>query len=383
MDGGYKPIFQRKRAAGRLPSAYPQRREVAVGSVVLGADNPVAIQSMTTTDTSDVEATLAEIRLLEEAGCELIRVSVPDEKSAHALPAIKKQMRVPLIADIHFQPKLALAAIAAGVDKVRLNPGNIVTRDRLEPVARELAKHKMPVRIGVNAGSIAADLKPLYRDDPVAAIVKSAHRYIEMLESLGVHQIVVALKSSDVPVTVEAYRKFAWESDYPLHMGITEAGPGIIGASRSAAGLGLLLAEGLGDTLRVSLASGVEDEVVVAKEILSSLGIREFPRLIACPTCARQEFDVIATAGRLQRTLLSLKVPLTVAIMGCVVNGPGEAAEADVGLIASGGSFTIYRDGAIAQRANSLAEAEAAFRRQIALAAEAYANKSKMAVRDG
>jgi len=343
--------------------------------VTLGGDNPVAIQSMTTTETSDVEATLAEIHRLEEAGCELVRVSVPDEKSAGALAAIKRQMRVPLIADIHFQPALALAAIEAGADKVRLNPGNIVTRERLEPVAKELAKHAMPVRIGVNAGSIAADLKLLYREDPVAAIVKSAHRYVEMLESLGVNRIVVALKSSHVPITVEAYRKFASESDYPLHIGITEAGPDIIGATRSAVGVSLLLSEGLGDTLRVSLTSRVEDEVVVAKEILSSLGIRRFPRLVACPTCARQEFDVIALAREMKDAVLGLSAPLTVAIMGCVVNGPGEAAEADVGLTGSGGKLFVYRRGEMVHRDLKLEEAAKLFREELARAAKGYVSR--------
>jgi len=365
-------ITQEHRIKGRLPSKYPRRREVAIGNVVIGGDNPVAIQSMTTTDTSDVDATLAEIRRLEEAGCELIRVSVPDKRSADALPAIKKQMRVPLIADIHFHPEMALAAIEAGVDKVRLNPGNIVSEWRIEPVAKELVKRRIPVRVGVNSGSIAYDLQPLYREDPVSAIVQSAHRYVEILEKYGIKDIVISLKSSDVPVTVECYRKFAAESDYPLHVGITEAGPGIIGSARSALGIGILLAEGIGDTIRASLASDVVDEIVVCKEILSSLGIRKFPRIIACPTCARVEFDLIKMTNEILGEVISLNTPISVAVMGCAVNGPGEAEDADVGIMAAAGKFVVFRKGKITRKDLTLEEARAALREEINIAEREY-----------
>lgn len=367
-EAKYKPIFRNNGAVGRIHGKYPRRREVAIGKVVIGGDNPVAIQSMTTTDTWDVEATLAEIKRLEDAGCELIRVSVPDKRSADALPTIKRQMRVPLIADIHFHPEMALAAIEAGVDKIRLNPGNIVSEWRVEPVLKELANRRIPVRVGVNSGSIPYDLQPLYRQDPVLAIVKSAHRYIEILEKYAIRDIVVSLKSSDVPVTIECYRRFAMESDYPLHVGITEAGPGIIGAARSALGIGMLLAEGIGDTIRASLASDVVDEIVVCKEILSGLGIRRFPRIIACPTCARVEFDLIKMTNEILSEVLSLDTPLSVAIMGCAVNGPGEAEDADVGVMAAAGKFVIFRKGVITRKDLPLEQVRQALREEIELA---------------
>jgi len=330
-----------------MPSAYPRRREVAIGPVVIGGDNPVALQSMTNTDTTDVEATVAQIWRMAELGCDLARVSVPDERSAAALRAIKQGISIPLIADIHFNPELALKAIEAGVDKVRLNPGNISTRERIAPVAKELALRKIPVRVGVNAASISHDLKQLHREDPVKAIVESAHRYVEILQTFDVCDIVVALKSSDVLNTVECYRRFAAESDLPLHIGITEAGPGLTGAARSAVGIGILLAEGLGDTVRASLSGDVEDEIIVCREILASLGLREAPRLVACPTCARAEFDVAAMADEIRARLMTLSKPVSVAIMGCVVNGPGEAEHADLGIISVNSKFMLYRAGMV------------------------------------
>jgi (E)-4-hydroxy-3-methylbut-2-enyl-diphosphate synthase len=353
----YKPLFPPTLPVKRLPSTYARRREVAIGSVTIGGDNAVAVQSMTNTDTSDVDATVAQIRRLEEVGCEIVRVAVPDRRSAEALPAIKEAISLPLVADIHFNPELALAALEAGVDKLRLNPGNISTRERLEPIARELARRGTPVRVGANAGSIPSDLKIVYERDPVAAIVQGAHRYVEMLQEFGVSNIVVALKSSDVPTTVESYRRFASESDLPLHIGITEAGPGITGAARSAVGIGILLTEGLGDTLRVSISGDPVDEITVCREILSCLGLARAPRLIACPTCARAEFDVPAVAERIRGELMKLQRPVTVAVMGCVVNGPGEAEEADLGLVGSGGKFVLYVRGKMAAKDLELDEA--------------------------
>jgi len=330
-----------------MPSAYPRRREVAIGPVVIGGDNPVTIQSMTNTQTTDVSATVAQIGRMAALGCDLARVSVPDEQSADALRAIKQEISIPLIADIHFNPELALAAIDAGVDKVRLNPGNISTRERIAPVAKELARKRIPVRVGVNAASISHDLRQLHREDPVKAIVESAHRYVEILRGFGVHDVVVALKSSDVLNTIECYRRFATESDLPLHIGITEAGPGLTGAARSAVGIGILLAEGLGDTVRASLSGDVEDEIIVCREILASLGLREAPRLVACPTCARAEFDVAAMADEIRPRVMALSKPVSVAIMGCVVNGPGEAEHADLGIISVSGKFMVYRRGRV------------------------------------
>jgi len=320
---------------------------VAIGSVVIGGDNPVALQSMANTDTTDVDATIAQIGRMVELGCDLARVSVPDEQSAAAFSAIKQSVSVPLIADIHFNPDLALAAIEAGADKIRLNPGNINARERIAPVAKELAGRKIPVRVGVNAASISHEFKQLYQEDPVKAIVESAHRYVEILRDFGVEDIVVALKSSDVLETIECYRRYAAESDLPLHVGITEAGPGITGAARSAVGIGILLAEGLGDTVRASLSGGVEDEIVVCREILASLGLREAPRLVACPTCARAEFDVAAMADEIRTRVMTLSKSVSVAIMGCVVNGPGEAEHADAGIISVNGKFMIYRAGKV------------------------------------
>ena len=343
----YQPIFPRQRPVNRIPGEYPRRREIAIGSVVIGGDNAVAIQSMTNTDTKDAEATVAQIRRLQEVGCELVRVAVPDQASAEALPAIKQAISIPLIADVHFNPELALAALEAGVDKLRLNPGNISTRERLEPIARELARRGTPVRVGANSGSIANDLKQLNRENPVAAIVESVQRYAGMLREFGVQDIVVALKSSDVPTTIESYRRFAAESDLPLHLGITEAGFGICGSARSAAGIALLLAEGLRDTVRVSLAGDPVDEVVACREILASLGLREAPRLIVCPSCARAEFDVLRLAEEVWPRVQSLRTPLTVAIMGCLVNGPGEAEHADLGLVGIAGSFVLYKRGRV------------------------------------
>ena len=326
-------------------SEFARRREVAIGSIVIGGDNPIALQSMTNTDTTDVNATIAQIRQMVALGCDLVRISVPNESSAQAFGTIKQSVTVPLIADIHFNPDLALAAIKAGADKVRLNPGNISTRERIAPVAKELARRKIPVRVGVNAASITHDLRELHREDPIKAVVDSAHRYVEMLQEFGVKDIVVALKSSDVLDTIECYRRFAAESDLPLHIGITEAGPGLTGAARSAVGIGILLTEGLGDTVRASLSGDVEDEIIVCREILASLGLRDAPRLVACPTCARAEFDVAAVADEIRTRVMTLSKPISVAIMGCVVNGPGEAEHADVGIISVNGKFMVYRSG--------------------------------------
>jgi (E)-4-hydroxy-3-methylbut-2-enyl-diphosphate synthase len=331
----------------RMPSRYPRRREVAIGSVVIGGDNPVTIQSMTNTATTDVDATVAQIRCMTELGCDLARVSVPNERSAQAFGTIKKNVDIPLIADIHFNPALALAVIEAGADKVRLNPGNISTRERIAPVAKELARRRIPVRVGVNAGSITHDLRQLFSQDPSKAIVESAHRHVGILQNFGVEDIVVSLKSSEVPDTLECYRRFAGESDLPLHIGITEAGPGLTGATRSGVGIGLLLAEGLGDTVRASLAGPVEDEIIICREILASLNLREAPRLVACPTCARAEFDVVSLAGEIHRRVMALREPITVAVMGCVVNGPGEAEHADLGIISANGKFMLYREGKV------------------------------------
>lgn len=360
---GHAP--QRRAVRPRKQSAFVRRREVRIGAVTIGGDNPVAVQSMTNTCTRDADATIAQILRLQEYGCEMVRVAVPDMESAGALPAIKRAISIPLIADIHFDPALAQAAVEAGVDKVRLNPGNIGTPERVGPVAKLLARRGIPVRVGVNSGSVPADLKEMYATRPVKAIVETAHRYVMILQGFGVKHIVVSLKCSDVMQTVESYRRFAAQSDLPVHIGITEAGPGVTGAARSAVGIGLLLAEGIGDTLRVSLAGDVVDEVIIGREILMSLGLREGPRIIACPTCARAEFDVAALAKELMPVVMRMKKPLTVAVMGCVVNGPGEAAEADIGLFGAGGKFMLYINGEVARQGMAREEAIAALHEAI------------------
>ena len=323
-------------------------RPVRARDVQIGGNAPVVIQSMTSTYTHDVQATAAQIERLEAAGCELIRVAVPDEAAANALPELKRAMRVPLIADIHFSHKLALLAIEKGADKIRLNPGTIMLPGRVKEVAAAIVDKGIPVRVGVNSGSITPRFKPLYAENPAEAIVQSALEYIRTLEGLGVADIVVSLKSSDVTTTVEAYRRFASLSDRPLHVGVTEAGPDIIGAARSAVGLGILLSEGIGDTIRVSLTGDPVNEVVVAREILQSLKIRsDGVTIISCPTCGRVEFDVAALVAELRDVLMRARTPLKVAIMGCSVNGPGESREADIGVSSANGAFIIFRGGNI------------------------------------
>lgn len=355
---GHAPAHREVRA--RMESAYPRRREVRIGMVTIGGDNPVAVQSMANTPTRDVSSTITQIKRLVEYGCEMVRVAVPDAAGAAALHYIKRAIGIPLIADIHFDPALAQAAVEAGVDKVRLNPGNIGTPERVEPVAKLLAARGIPVRVGVNSGSLPADLKETYATDPAKAVVEAAHRYIAMLQGFGVQDIVVSLKCSDVMLTVESYRRFAAESDLPLHIGITEAGPGVTGAARSAVGIGLMLAEGIGDTLRVSLAGDPVDEVITGREILMSLGLAKGPRIIACPTCGRAEFDVAKLAEELRPLVMRLHKPITVAVMGCVVNGPGEAAEADIGIFGAGGKFALYVGGTMARQGMARDEAVAA-----------------------
>lgn len=326
---------------------YPIRRAVSIGGVLVGGGAPCVIQSMTTTDTTDVAATLAQVEELARAGCQVVRISVPTEASCTAFGEIRKRSPVPLVADVHFHHRMALLAIEAGADKIRLNPGNVTRREHIEEVCRELLRANIPVRVGSNSGSIAPRYKPLYETDPVGAIVGSAKEYVAQLTEFGVEDIVVALKSHDALTTVECYRRFAATEPWPLHIGVTEAGPGITGAARSAVALGILLSEGIGDTMRVSLANNPVDEVYVCREILASLNIRPTVRVIACPTCARVEFDLLGLVAKMERSLLKLDAPISIAIMGCAVNGPGEARDADVGICAAGGRFMLFKKGKI------------------------------------
>jgi (E)-4-hydroxy-3-methylbut-2-enyl-diphosphate synthase len=329
------------------PKRYPPRRAVMVGGVQIGGGAPCVIQSMTTTATTDVAGSLAQVERLAEAGCAIVRLSVPDEASAAGFAKIRKRSPVPLVADIHFKHKMALLAIEAGADKVRLNPGNVTRREHVEEVCRELLRAGIPVRVGSNSGSISPRYKTVYETDPVGAIVGSAKDYVAMLTEFGMQDIVVALKSHDPMATVECYRRFAATEPWPLHIGVTEAGPGITGAARSAVALGILLAEGIGDTMRVSLANDPVDEVYVCREILASLNIRPTVRVVACPTCARVEFDLLGLVAKLERSLLTLDHPISIAIMGCAVNGPGEARDADVGICAAGGRYMLFKKGQI------------------------------------
>jgi len=323
-------------------------KPISIGGVVVGGGAPVTVQSMTNTDTRDAQATIRQIHALEEAGCEIIRVAVPDRVAAEALPAIKRSIHIPLVADIHFDYRLALAALDAGVDGLRLNPGNIGAEERVRQVVQKAKERQVPIRIGVNAGSLPKDLD----DDPtlstVDKMVTAAMRHVKLLEDLDFDLIKLSLKSFDVPTTIEAYRRIAELTPYPLHLGITEAGLPDVGAIRSAVGLGVLLYMGLGDTLRVSLTGDPLDEVKVGYEILKSLNLRQHgPVLISCPTCGRTEIDLVTLAQQVSERLKAIKTPIKVAVMGCVVNGPGEAEGADFGLAGGKGKGVIFRKGEI------------------------------------
>ena len=320
-------------------------RQIQVGHVVIGGGAPIVVQSMTNTNTADVEATARQIQRLEEAGCEIVRLAVPDQKAAAVLPEIRKRASVPLVADIHFDHRLALAAIDAGADKLRLNPGNITDPKKIAEVANAARGAGIPIRVGANSGSLA---KNYLREGRATAegMVQSALDEIRLLEDEGFDQIVVSLKGTDVRMTIEANRRMAEEVDYPLHIGITEAGTPWEGAIRSAVGIGTLLEQGLGDTIRVSLAGDPVEEVRVAYEILRALGLRDRGiDLHVCPTCGRTGVDLVSVADQVRRELADVIEPLKVVLMGCVVNGLGEVKEADVGLVGSREQGTIYVDG--------------------------------------
>ncbi len=327
-------------------------RVIWVGSRPIGGDYPVVVQSMTNTDTRDVAATVAQIKRLEEVGCEIIRVAVPDEEAAQAISSIKRQIRIPLIADIHFDWRLAIAALAHGADGLRINPGNIKGLENVKKVILAAKERGAAVRIGVNAGSLEKDLRRKYGGATPEALVESALRHLDFIVGeLGFENLKVSLKSSDVWTTIEAYRLFAEKSDFPLHLGVTEAGGLIAGTVKSAFALGLLLSEGIGDTLRVSLTRDPEEEIQVAYEILRAVGLRERgPEIISCPTCGRCEIDLFRIAEEVERFARKIDRPLKLAVMGCVVNGPGEAREADVGLAGGKGVGLIFRKGKILRK---------------------------------
>lgn len=325
--------------------------KIKVGSIYIGGDAPVSIQSMTNTDTRDVEKTVQQIHELKEIGCELVRVAVPDMEAAEALKQIKERISLPLIADIHFNYKYALKAMENGVDKVRINPGNIGSRERVREVARAAEEFKVPIRIGVNAGSLEKQLLDKYGGPTAEALVESAVNQARMLEEFNFNQIIISLKAAEVTKMIRAYELISEETSYPLHLGVTEAGTAIRAAAKSGVGIGYLLLRGIGDTLRVSITGSPLKEILAGREILRSAGVREIgPEIISCPTCGRCEIDLISLAEKVEKELETFPYPLKVAIMGCVVNGPGEAREADIGVAGGRGAGVIFKKGKVLKK---------------------------------
>ena len=322
-------------------------RIVKIGNIKIGGGNPIPIQSMCNTDTRDAVATVKQIHDLEKAGCEIIRVAVPDMVAAKAIKEIKKNINIPLVADIHFDYQLALESIKNGVDKVRINPGNIGNNENVKKVVDACKDKKIPIRIGINTGSLEKEAEAKY-GRTAQAMVESALKHIQILENLNFHDIVISLKASDIQRTVEAYRLLSQKVDYPLHLGITEAGTLNTGTIKSSVGLGIMLFEGLGDTIRVSLTGDPIEEVRVGWEILKSLKLRSRGvNFISCPTCGRTEIDLIGLANKVEKALIGVDKPITVAVMGCVVNGPGEAKEADIGVAGGHKQGVIFKKGQI------------------------------------
>ena len=326
-------------------------RQISIGRVKIGGFAPVAVQSMTSTHTQDVPKTVAQIKKLEEAGCEIIRVAVPDKEAALAISAIKKEIAIPLVADIHFDHRLAILSAQNGADALRINPGNIGGADKIKQVVECANDFGIPIRIGVNAGSLEQDILDRHHGVTAAAMVESALRHIDLLTSNEFYNIKISLKASDVPRTIEAYRLLSEKVDFPLHLGVTEAGTLFPGIVKSSLGVGMLLSEGIGDTLRISLTSDPVNEVRVGYEILKALGLRRHgPELISCPSCGRCDIDLFHIVEEIDPFLLTIKTPIKVAIMGCVVNGPGEAREADVGIAGGNGVGILFKKGAVVKK---------------------------------
>lgn len=329
-------------------------RKIKIGDLSLGGDAPIVIQSMCNTDTRDVKATVAQIKQLQKAGCELVRLAVPDLTAAKAIAKIKKRVSVPLVADIHFSAELAMEAMRSGIDKLRINPGNISSEEKIRMVVLEAKKRKIPIRIGVNGGSLEKDILKKHKGKVTArAMVESAMRHIRILEKYDFRDIVISLKASDVERTVEAYRMLSEKVNYPLHIGVTEAGTIFRGTVVSSVGLGILLYGGIGDTMRVSLTADPVEEVRVAWEICKSLGLRKRGITVtSCPTCGRTEIDLIALAKEVENKLAFIDKDMHVAVMGCVVNGPGEAREADLAIVGGRGVGLIMKSGEILRKVN-------------------------------
>ena len=326
-------------------------REVKVGNVTIGGSAPIVVQSMTKTDTRDVEATIQQIESLKQRGCELVRLAIPDQEAAAALAEIKKSSSLPLVADIHFDYRLALRALEAGADKLRINPGNIGSAAKLRQVVKGAKERGVPIRVGVNAGSLEKKLLQKYGSPTAEAMVESALTNIRVVEDMGFQDMVVSLKAPDVITTCRAYQLLAEKVDYPFHLGITEAGTPLPGAVKSAAGLGILLSQGLGDTIRVSLTAPPEEEVKVAYYILRALNLRQRgPMVVSCPTCGRCEVDLVNICQKVERSISHITYPLYIAIMGCVVNGPGEAKQADIGFAGGKDGGVLFRKGKILRK---------------------------------
>lgn len=336
---------------GESPIKRRKSRQIMVGNVPVGGDAPIAVQSMTNTETCDVAATVGQIKALEDAGADIVRVSVPSMEAAEAFGEIRKQVNVPLVSDIHFDYKIALRVAELGVDCLRINPGNIGREDRVRAVVDAARDKNIPIRIGVNAGSLEKDLQKKYGEPTPEALVESAMRHIDILDRLDFQDYKLSLKASDVFMTVAAYRQIASQIEQPLHLGITEAGGLRSGTVKSAVGLGMLLMDGIGDTLRVSLAADPVEEIKVGFDILKSLKLRNKGiNFIACPSCSRQNFDVVKTMNELESRVEDILTPLDVSIIGCVVNGPGEAKETDLGLTGGTPNNLLYEDGAPASK---------------------------------
>ncbi len=319
-------------------------KQIRIGNVLIGGNTPVIVQSMTKTDTADIPATIAQIKELEDCGCEIIRVAVPDMEAAEAIPAIKRGISIPLVADIHFDYRLALKALAAGVDGLRLNPGNISEPYKVKTIVKAAKERGIPIRIGVNAGSLPKSPSP--KLSIAQQMVAAAMEQVRLLESLDFDLIKVSLKAFDVPTTIEAYQDIAAKIPYPLHIGITESGTPRRGVIRSAVGIGTLLYQGIGDTIRVSLTAPPREEVIAAYEILKSLNLRQHgPVLVSCPTCGRAEVDIVRLAEKIEEELTKIDKPIRVAVMGCAVNGPGEAKDADIGIACGKGKGILFKKG--------------------------------------
>jgi len=326
-------------------------RQIFLRDIPVGGGAPIAVQSMTNTDTRNISSTIDQINRLYEAGCEIVRVAIPDNEAASALKEIKSKVSPPIIADIHFDHRLALAALEAGADGLRINPGTMKSRKGVAEVVKAAADRNVPIRIGVNAGSLPKEILSKYGRPSPEALVESALRYVEIFEALGMEHIKISLKSSHVMTTISAYELLSEKVDYPLHLGVTEAGTLISGAVKSAIGIGYLLAEGIGDTIRVSLTRDPVDEVKVAYEILRALDIRHRgPEIISCPTCGRCEIDLFALVEKVETALSGIKSCPKVAIMGCVVNGPGEAKEADIGVAGGRGHGILFKNGKVVKK---------------------------------